>query len=615
MRTTHNSFAGLFATALCTFAHPSASAAVSSVPVITQVLTSYSAAGVPTAVTAFGTGLCTTSTCTTKPTITLGGVPLSGVAGSSTGISAKLGAIADGDYLLTLKVGSGSVNYPLTIRAKTGNTGSIAVGFTTTSAPGGNASVSAVNADGATTLNFTIPRGAAGPQGVQGPVGFPGPMGMPSMAGTPGPAGTPGAQGERGPAGPAGPNTFRGQWSATTAYAAGDIATLDTDVLGNFYHCRYSARVSNTAIQPRTSSRRTSPNAVWHTEDANCEDALLSGTALTQSKLQGLSYTVVELPGPEGAYMYPLSVNGAGIGAGIAYFAASSPALSLGFTSSSAGVLTFPASPDTGYPESQIRAVDPNGKFGGSLNNQSLSVAAEYVNGQWSVLPTSPSADSVIMGYNSLGVAVGTEWNRDSAGSRSFLAQDGAITYLEGVPAGYIGSNANSINAAGIVSGSLIDSASNSLPALHNGTEWTLVPAEGYGYMIGVAGDGTAFGNALSTGGESAFTFGVNGISKLEAPNSPSATTHVSAVNASGIAVGSYSITGQVAALWVRGKIYRLDLLAPALSSMGVRLTDAAAISDNGIIAATGVVGDSPPKGYLLIPNDSAVVCAAYNCQ
>ncbi len=50
--------------------------AANAAPVITQVLTTYSATGVPTAITAIGTGLCSTSSCTTKPTVTLGGVAL-----------------------------------------------------------------------------------------------------------------------------------------------------------------------------------------------------------------------------------------------------------------------------------------------------------------------------------------------------------------------------------------------------------------------------------------------------------------------------------------------------------------------------------------------------------
>ncbi len=203
MPKTHNDAARALALVSCAFAQPSAHAGTTATaaPVITQVLTTYSGTGVPTALTAFGTGLCATSTCTTKPTVTLGGVPLAGVAGNSSGISAKLGAIADGDYVLTLKVGTSSASYPLTVRAKTAAIENLVAGQTTTSAPGGNASVSAVTADGTTTLNFTIPRGEAGPQGVQGPMGLPGPTGPQGPAGAigvPGPAGEKGATGDPG---------------------------------------------------------------------------------------------------------------------------------------------------------------------------------------------------------------------------------------------------------------------------------------------------------------------------------------------------------------------------------------------------------------------------------
>ena len=219
MPKTRNAAACALALIACVFAQPSAhaGATATAAPVITQVITTYSGTGVPTAITAFGTGLCATSICTTKPTVTLGGVPLAGVAGNSNGISANLGAIPDGDYVLTLKVGTNSASYPLTVRAKTAAIANIVAGQTTTSAPGGNASVSAVTADGTTTLNFTIPRGEAGPQGIQGPMGLPGPIGPSGTPGTNGKDGAPGARGDQGPAGP-----------ATDPFAGTRLVTIDT---------------------------------------------------------------------------------------------------------------------------------------------------------------------------------------------------------------------------------------------------------------------------------------------------------------------------------------------------------------------------------------------------
>ena len=42
-------------------------------PIIKSVLTSYSAAGTPLAITIFGTGLCEPVDCTIKPIVSLGG--------------------------------------------------------------------------------------------------------------------------------------------------------------------------------------------------------------------------------------------------------------------------------------------------------------------------------------------------------------------------------------------------------------------------------------------------------------------------------------------------------------------------------------------------------------
>ena len=181
--------------------------AAEAAPVITQVLTSYSTSGVPTGITVFGSGLCSTSTCTTKPTLTLGGAALSGVAGNNTGISAKLGVISDGDYVLILKAGSLSASYPLTVQSKTATVANVVAGTTATSAPGSPADVSTVTANGTTTLNFTIPRGEAGPQGIQGPMGLQGlkgDKGDTGLQGPPGQDGPPGAKGDPGTPGATG---------------------------------------------------------------------------------------------------------------------------------------------------------------------------------------------------------------------------------------------------------------------------------------------------------------------------------------------------------------------------------------------------------------------------
>jgi hypothetical protein len=62
------------------------------------------------------------------------------------------------------------------------------------------------------------PTGPAGAQGVQGPQGS---QGVPGVPGPPGPQGPQGPSGPSGPTGPKGVN-WRGQWTATTAYAPND---------------------------------------------------------------------------------------------------------------------------------------------------------------------------------------------------------------------------------------------------------------------------------------------------------------------------------------------------------------------------------------------------------
>jgi len=81
---------------------------------------------------------------------------------------------------------------------------SIAVGVTTTTVPGTNASVTNVGTDDNVILNFNIPRGETGPIGPQGIPGTEGPTGPT------GPQGLQGLQGIQGPTGPTGPQGLQG---------------------------------------------------------------------------------------------------------------------------------------------------------------------------------------------------------------------------------------------------------------------------------------------------------------------------------------------------------------------------------------------------------------------
>lgn len=84
---------------------------------------------------------------------------------------------------------------------------SIAVGVTTTTDPGTNASVTNVGTDDNVILNFNIPKGETGPIGPQGIPGTEGPTGP---AGPQGLQGLQGIQGPTGPTGPAGPQGLQG---------------------------------------------------------------------------------------------------------------------------------------------------------------------------------------------------------------------------------------------------------------------------------------------------------------------------------------------------------------------------------------------------------------------
>ena len=99
---------------------------------------------------------------------------------------------------------------------------SIAVGVTTTTDPGTNASVTNAGTDDNVILNFNIPRGETGPIG---------PQGIPGTEGPTGPAGPQGLQGIQGPTGPAGPTaieTYGRKYNTST-----DNISLETNIAQN----------------------------------------------------------------------------------------------------------------------------------------------------------------------------------------------------------------------------------------------------------------------------------------------------------------------------------------------------------------------------------------------
>ena len=105
---------------------------------------------------------------------------------------------------------------------------SIAVGVTTTTDPGTNASVTNVGTDDNVILNFNIPKGETGPIGPQGIPGTEGPTGP---TGPTGPQGLQGLQGIQGPTGPTGPTaieTYGRKYNTST-----DNISLETNIAQN----------------------------------------------------------------------------------------------------------------------------------------------------------------------------------------------------------------------------------------------------------------------------------------------------------------------------------------------------------------------------------------------
>ena len=105
---------------------------------------------------------------------------------------------------------------------------SIAVGVTTTTDPGTNASVTNVGTDDNVILNFNIPRGETGPIGPQGIPGTEGPTGPTGPQGLQGLQGIQGPTGPTGPAGPTAIETYGRKYNTST-----DNISLETNIAQN----------------------------------------------------------------------------------------------------------------------------------------------------------------------------------------------------------------------------------------------------------------------------------------------------------------------------------------------------------------------------------------------
>ncbi len=136
--------------------------------------------------------------------------------------------------------------------------GSVAVGTTTTSAPGGSASV--VNAGTSTNavLNFTIPSGPTGPTGATGATGATGPSGTNGTNGTSGIITQLASQAEA----EAGTNNTKGMTPLRTSQAIaafGDLETVvATDFVGTDGYIKYgSGLIVQWGYAPDTGSYMT----------------------------------------------------------------------------------------------------------------------------------------------------------------------------------------------------------------------------------------------------------------------------------------------------------------------------------------------------------------------
>lgn len=117
---------------------------------------------------------------------------------------------------------------------------SIAVGVTTTTDPGTNASVTNVGTNDNVILNFNIPRGETGPIGPQGIPGIEGPTGP---TGPQGPQGIPGTEGPTGPTGPQGPQGIQGPTGPTGPTGPAGPTAIET------YGRKYNTSTDNISLE------------------------------------------------------------------------------------------------------------------------------------------------------------------------------------------------------------------------------------------------------------------------------------------------------------------------------------------------------------------------------
>ena len=120
---------------------------------------------------------------------------------------------------------------------------SIAVGVTTTTDPGTNASVTNVGTDDNVILNFNIPRGETGPIGPQGIPGTEGPTGPTGPQGLQGPQGIPGTEGPTGPTGPQGLQGLQGIQGPTGPTGPAGPTAIET------YGRKYNTSTDNISLE------------------------------------------------------------------------------------------------------------------------------------------------------------------------------------------------------------------------------------------------------------------------------------------------------------------------------------------------------------------------------
>jgi uncharacterized membrane protein len=207
----------------------------------------------------------------------------------------------------------------------------------------------------------------------------------------------------------------------------------------------------------------------------------------------------------------------------------------------------------------------------------------------WLAQPADAAGEALAI--NDTGLVVGSAWSPGNPG----IAPDGGVVWRAGVPE-VIDVLLLDVNDAGQAVGVADDRG----PVLWEDGQVTDLGSLGGDSVLPMAiGDGghvvgTATvqpGRRLANSPARAFVWRDGAMAALPSLDeaAPDLRETAEAVNASGVAVGTSSVGGLTAVVWVDGQVRDLNALVPA--DTGLVLTNASAINDAGQIAAVGTNG------------------------